>query len=118
MNRYGQLAYYNSNWNSTGLSGWFIGLNQWNATGDNAGTAYLTMTVCFQTTSQYTWFGRVYVGAGGGTWVIITGFKNPTSGNYEIFVTEHWDANGNNVLRFRTGTPGAITEPLRYKIYG
>ncbi len=118
MNRFGQLAYYNYNWNSTGLSGWFIGLNQFNGTGDNAGTAYLNMTVCLQTSTQYCWFGRIYVGAVGGTWVILTDFKNPTSSIYELFKTEHWDASGNNVLKYRTSTPGANVEPLRYKVYG
>jgi hypothetical protein len=119
MVRLGEQTGYNYNWNGTGLSGWFIGLNQfWSANSDNDGTAYLTMTVCGSTNSQYCWFGRVYVKGGGGTWGIITDYKTPTSGVYELFVTEHFDGSGNNVLRFRTGTPGVLTENLRFKICG
>ena len=119
MIRYGEQTAYNYNWNGTGLSGWFIGLNQfWSGNADNGGTAYLTITACFATSSDYCWFGRVFVKANGHTWGIVTDVKNPTSGVYEIFVTEHFDDAGNNVLRFRTSTPGAMTEDLRYKIYG
>jgi hypothetical protein len=119
MNRYGQLAYYTANWNSTGLYGWFIGLNQfWSTNAGNAGSAYLTMTVSCETSSHICWYGRIFVAASGGVYVITTDYRTPTSGGYDLTVTDHWDGSGNNVLRIRTTTQAIITEPLRYKIYG
>ena len=114
---YGETIPYNYNWNSTGQQGWFIGLNDfWS--GNNGGCAYLTIAMCLATTSQYCCFCRVLVNAGGGAGTIIIDSKNPTSGVYEFFLTNVWDAGGTNALRVRTGTPGTSVENLRYKIYG
>jgi hypothetical protein len=116
---YGDTIAYNYNWNSTGLQGWFIVLNDfWSGNNNNGGCAYLTIAIYLVNTSQFCCFCRVLVNAGGGAGTIIIDSKNPTSGVYEFFLSNVWDSGGTNALRVRTSTPGVIVENLRYKVYG
>ena len=106
----GETYSFDSNWNGTGSSGWFISMNQFWYTGH----AYLKVAISLQNVSgydnSYCWFGRILLSTNnngtapatpGGIIQIITDFRNPnvsaTNNNY-INVKEKWDGSGNNML--------------------
>jgi hypothetical protein len=106
----GETYSFNSNWNGTGASGWFVSLNQFWYTGH----AHLTVAIYAQNIGGYDnsncWFGRILLSTNnngtapaspGRIIQIITDFRNPntpaTNNNY-INVKEKWDGSGNNML--------------------
>jgi hypothetical protein len=53
----------------------------------------------------------------GGVIAIITDYRNPTSGNYTISITDTFDGSGNNVALIHI--QGALfAENIKIKIYG
>jgi hypothetical protein len=121
----GETYAYNSNWNSTTQSGWFVGLNRfW-----GSGHAYVNLVIYLiggGGTNAYCWFGRLFLSiAGNGTSPapnggiisVNTDYRNPSSGNYTINVVSLFDANGNNVA-WITVQGGVFAGNIKVKMYG
>ena len=117
------------NWNGTGASGWFIGLNRFWSTGHYCLHVSI-LALNAGGLQQVCWFGRVYCsyvnGSGtgtppateGGIIQITTELRYPTvwtPTNYYMTVTEQWDGSGNNTLFVYVSNPN-YAGTLRVKI--
>jgi hypothetical protein len=99
---YGETIYYTVGYNGGNQSDWF-----WTTNGfwDGYGTAsYLTIAIT-ATGNSAVWFGRAFLGQGGGFYSIIQDYRNPNGGTNTISVVDYWGPYGANSLRISIANP-------------
>ena len=111
---YGETLTYTVGYNGGNQSGWF-----WTTNGFWDGystTSYLTIAVYCPGLSV--WFGRAYLGAGGGFYSVVSDYASPTGSTLNALqVVDYWGPNGANSLRIIT-TNGAYGGSMIIKISG
>jgi hypothetical protein len=94
---YGTTLSYQSSLNGTNGGGWYWATNGW---WDGISTAsYLCIAItCLG--QNAVWFGRMFLGQGGGFYQTICDMRNPTNGNTnQIDVADVWDNGGLNCIK-------------------
>jgi len=94
---YGTTLSYQSSLNGTNGGGWYWATNGW---WDGISTvSYLCIAItCLG--QNAVWFGRMFLGQGGGFYQTICDMRNPTNGNTnQIDVADVWDNGGLNCIK-------------------
>ncbi len=92
----GEIVNYTVNYNGGNQSGWF-----WTTNGYWGSTEASYLTICIYPTgiSNIVWYGRAFLGRGGGFYNIICDYRNPDGAFNSINVVDYWGPNGANSLR-------------------
>jgi hypothetical protein len=90
----GETLNYTTNYAGGGQNGWFWFTNPFWYIGS---VSYLTIAI--NSNNGAVWFGRAFLGGGGGFYSIINDYRTPNGGANTINVVDYWGPTGENTLR-------------------
>jgi hypothetical protein len=93
---YGTTLDYRTSFDGTNGPGWYMTTNAWWQ--DISTVSYLCVAItCLG--QNAVWFGRIFLGQGGGFYQTICDMRNPNGGTNTIDVADVWNSGGVNALK-------------------
>ena len=93
---YGTTLDYRTSFDGTNGPGWYMPTNAWWQ--DISTVSYLCVAItCLG--QNAVWFGRIFLGQGGGFYQTICDMRNPNGGTNTIDVADVWNSGGVNALK-------------------